>query len=143
MKKVLFLLTVVCSVLFSSCGSTRHAKVFRPDSVRLEISMDDLEYLGQTEISVTYNTYLGLFDRIETVNGEVFDESDCKSANIDGFMGIMGVHMDLAAFKVLEQFPEASYFMPICQTTSSNHLFLGREVTCRATVRAYKFKERK
>ena len=47
---------VSCSVVSRSS--------YAPSLVELQLGMDDLEYLGETEISITYDTYLFIFSRI-------------------------------------------------------------------------------
>lgn len=126
---------------FSSCGTSRHAAVFRPDNVQLNVAMDDLQYLGECKISISYDTYLGLFTRINEVNGQPYNSLERNSADIQPFGGILSFGpINLAAFKVLEQYPNASYFMPVCQTKTTTKLLMGRETTITATVRAYQFK---
>lgn len=142
MKKLSFLFCIVCALVLTSCGTAKHAKVFRPDNVQLNISLSELQYLGDCEISVSYDTYFGIFTRINTVNGEAYNSLEHTSADITPFMGTLSSGpVELAAYKVLQQYPTASYFLPICQTTTTTKLLFGSEKTVNATVRAYSLKK--
>ena len=128
-------------MLLSSCGTTRHSTVFRPDNVQLNVAMNDLQYLGECKISVSYDTYLGIFTKINEVNGEPHNSLERNFADIQPFGGILSnKYMELAAFKVLDQYPNASYFIPVCQTKTTTKLLLGKETTITATIRAYQIK---
>ncbi|MBQ0056089.1 MAG: hypothetical protein KBT20_00395 [Bacteroidales bacterium] len=142
MKKISFLFCIVCALILTSCGSTKQARVFRPNNIQLNVGMGDLEYLGDCQISVSYDKYLGVFTKINKVNGEDYSSLEHSSADIQPFSGALSSGpIELAAFKVLEDYPTASYFMPVCQTTTTTKLFLGREITKTATIRVYSFKK--
>lgn len=140
MKKLFFLFCLVCALGLSSCGSSKQANVFRPNNIQLNLSMNDLNYLGDCQISVTYDTYLGFITKVDKVNGESYSSLERKKAEIQPMSGVLSKGpIELAAYKVLEQYPNASYFLPICQTTTKTKLFLGTEKTVTATIRVYSF----
>lgn len=142
MKKLYFLFCIVCALALTSCGTTKNAKVFRPNNIQLNIALSELEYLGDCEISVSYDTYFGLFTHIDKVNGEPYNSLEHTSADITPFTGIMSSGpVELAAYKVLQTYPTASYFLPICQTTTKTKLLFGSEKTVNVTVRAYSLKK--
>lgn len=140
MNKIKYIFGFIAVALFASCGTVKNSSVFRPDNVRLEINMDDLNYLGETEVSVTYDTYLGIFRSIDKINGEDYNSLDKKKVSLNMQGGLLEGPINQAAYKVLETYPKASYFIPVCKTTVKNRLFLGSEVTVTATIRAYSFK---
>ena len=53
---------IICAAVITmglaSCSVTRHS-AFAPGVTQLTIQMDDLEYLGESEITVEYRRYLG------------------------------------------------------------------------------------
>jgi len=103
--------------------------------------MSDLEYVGETEIEVTYSSYLGFIKNIHTVNGIEYDGTQKQIARLDpNWNGSMG-KLDHATYKVLQQFPEARYFQVMRRTKVKERLFLGSTVTEKATIRAYKLKK--
>ena len=77
MKKVLLFLLPMFMMAFVSCSSMRTLEKAPAGSmtpeVRLNISLDDIEYLGESTISVSTRSYFGCIKQIDMVNGEVFD----------------------------------------------------------------------
>lgn len=138
MNKYSYILVFFAVTLLSSCGTVRNSSVFRPDDVRLEINMDDLNYLGETEVSISYDTYLGIFSSIDKVNGVDYNSLDQKEVSLRDV--VLNGKINKAAYKILDEYPQASFFIPICKTSTTERLFLGKEVTETATVRAYSFK---
>ena len=67
--------SVICAVIaatcLSSCSITKHS-AFSPGTTQLTIQMSDLEYIGETEISVEYRKYLGIIDITDSINGEAY-----------------------------------------------------------------------
>lgn len=136
-----YFLIMVGILFMTSCGSVTKSSVFRPDDVRLNIGMDDLEYLGETEISVSYSVYLGFISVTDKVNGEDYSYMEKKIARFDGPSGgVIRGKLKKAAYKAVEEFPDATYFLTVYSKAEINRLFLGREVTKVAKFRAYKLK---
>lgn len=129
------------TLTISSCGTLNKTDVFRPDNVRLNIGMNDLTYMGQVEVSVTYRTYLGFIRVIDQVNGESYNSFDVNKASFDkNLSGLLNGPIQKATYKAIEDYPEATYFQSIYKTVHKNRLFLGNEVKTTAIIRAYKFK---
>jgi len=142
MKPYQYILGVVLTALLASCSVTRN-QTYSPSASQLNIQMTDLEYLGETEISVEYRTYMGLFRVIDRINdvpydGVEIDHTTLQNGSPTG-IGLCG-RLNRAAGKVFEQFPGADYFIVVSQSKHKTRLFLGAEVTEKAKVRAYAFK---
>lgn len=141
MKKIHYTLLSVMLLALSSCGTLSKTNAFRPDDVQLNINMSDLIYLGQTEVSVSYRTYLGFIRVIDQVNKESYNSFDVQKTSFDKCMsGLLHGPIQKATYKAINDYPEATYFQPIYKTIHKNRLFLGNEVTTTAIIRAYKFK---
>ena len=141
MKKIRYILLIITVLTLSSCGTSSKTNVFRPDDVQLNIGMNDLMYLGQVEVSVSYRTYLGFIRTTDQVNGEPYNSFDVKKASFNKNMtGLLQGPIGKATYKVINDYPEATYFQPVYKTVHKNRLFLGNEVTTTAIIRAYKFK---
>ena len=125
------LLCVLCMV---SCGTVQRNTPFSVlnTRLRLDMTMNDLNYLGESEISVEYNTYLGFISKIQKVNGEAYNPFHTRKLSIPT--------QNLAAYKVLEDYPEATYFQVIFKRSEKERLFLGSTKKTTAKVRAYSFK---
>ena len=132
---------------FVSCSSMRTIEKAPAGSmtpeVRLNISLNDIEYLGESTISVSTRTYFGSFKHIDKVNGEVFDRHNNTTTSLLGNLDI-NLHGDiaLAAGKVIKDYPEADYFVPVSYKDEVVNLFLGTLSTKTIVIKAYKYKNR-
>lgn len=127
-------------MIFSSCGSVKKTGTFRPDNTRLNINMSDLVYLGESEVTIKYNVYLGFIYVIDEVNGEGYSYMDVKKTSLGNIAGLLSGPIRKATYKVIEDYPEATYFQPVFNQSKVDRLFLGREIYETAKIRAYKFK---
>jgi len=128
------------SFLLSSCHTTTHTHrkgTFRPDVVELRINVSDLIFLGETEISVSYSTYLGLFSVLHEINGSPYDPTHKNTARVEGINFGINSKLDKAVYKVISEHPTAAYFQVVYQKKNTHRLFLGKEVQKTALVRAY------
>ena len=97
--------------------------------------------LGESEISVEYDTYLGFITKIRKVNGELYDPLNTRKLTIPTQgLALSSEGMDLAAYKVLEDYPQATFFQVVFERTEKERLFLGSVRKTTAKVRAYSFK---
>ncbi|MBQ7041405.1 MAG: hypothetical protein IJN66_01680 [Muribaculaceae bacterium] len=140
----IFKLFAICAIalIATSCGSVNKSKSYSFDSVRLEVNMNDLVCLGEADISVEYSTYLwGAFSNIEKVNGELYNSAHQKKLYIpNGNALFRDDKLDLAAYKLVEQFPGATYYQVVLETSAEDKMFLGKVCKKSAKVKAYKFK---
>ncbi len=146
MKKILSIIFTICIVAcLSSCNTMRtynkmRTTSFTPDLVRMNIDYSDMQYLGQTTLSVQTKTYLGIFKQIDFVNGIKYDFRKVTIVNLEGATEI-SLHKDLkkAAYKALEEFPDADYFIPVSSKKVVDRMFLGHRTKYTIVVKAYKF----
>lgn len=134
---------LLCVLCMASCGTIQRNTPFsvRDTRIRLEMTMDDLNYLGTSEISVEYDTYLGFITKIQKVNGEPYNPFNTRKLTIPTYnLSLKGKGLDLAAYKVLEDYPEATYFQVIFKRSEKERLFLGSTRKTTAKVRAYSLK---
>lgn len=137
MNKIKSIMIIVLFALVATgCGTTTRMKtVTAPAS--LQISLDDLNYLGETEISVHYSTYFYILSSVHEVNGEVYSRGNERIVSVNG----MNDHfLNKAGYKLLEEFPQADYFQVVYKEDFKNKLFLGNEIVSKARVRAYSYK---
>ena len=143
MKFVKYLMLVGFAALMASCASVKRTSTFAPSSSVLQIEMQDLKCVGETEVSVSYRTYLGFIRKIDTVNGAAYDPTNKTFTTLDGINTQMNSPLNRAYAKVVNQYPEARYFQIVSFKKKSDRLFLATESKCTAIIRAYKFAERK
>ena len=132
---------LLCVLCMASCGTVKRSTPFQFGDTHLEMTMDDLNYLGESEISVEYDTYLGFITKIQKVNGEPYDPFYTRRLSIptQSFSLTEG-GLDLAAYKVLEDYPQATFFQVVFKSTEKERLFLGSVKKTTAKVRAYSLK---
>ncbi|MGL1885373.1 MAG: hypothetical protein OCD76_02565 [Reichenbachiella sp.] len=147
MKKLLYPAIIVLVVLVSSCSqyrilTERQTTSLRPNLVQLHIDLEDFEYLGKSEISVVSRKYVGLFSRIDTVNNERYNYRDIKVVTLTGFTDIkLKAEMRKAAYKVIDDYPEANYYIIGQDYKKVHRMFLGSKTWRSMDIHAYKFKK--
>lgn len=140
MKIGKIIMMVVAVVCFSACGTTRSTSPYTVGT-KLEIQMSDLQFLGESNIECEYDTYLGFIRHIVSINGEEYiPGKDVKLRLPQGMLNFNSKAMNLAAAKVLKDYPQATYFMVVMDTKETDVAFLGSSTRRVAKVRAYKFK---
>jgi len=142
--KWLRILAIVCfAAVLSSCSIAKRSS-FTPDRTELNLNMSDLEYLGEIEVTVDYNQYLGVFKKIGAINGIPYDGKKIDyakhSAAIFGGGVIPDTILSRALPKVFETFPGADYIIIVGQQKEREVLFLGSENSVKARVKAYTLK---
>ncbi len=141
MKLYKFLAICAIALFVTSCGSVTKTQPYSFDQVRLEMNMNDLVYLGEDEVSVEYSTYLfGLIKKTEKVNGETYNSVFQKKLDIPG-CPLNDGDLQLATYKLVEQYPDADYFQVVFKSHSKDKLFLGDLNKKTAKVKAYKLKK--
>lgn len=122
----------------TSCGSISKSRSYSFDDVRLEMNMNDLQYLGEQEISIEYTSYLGIIKSVEKVNGETYNPVNKKVLTMPRSCNFRNRNLDKAAYKLVETFPNAVYFQIVFETKHIDRLFLGSVHKECAKVKAYK-----
>lgn len=141
MKVLRLLFMCAIAIIATSCGTVSKSSPYKFDQVRLEMGMEDLEYLGETEISVEYTTYLGFINSIQKVNDVTYDPTHKTKLNIPGNNLFAEGKLSLAAYKLVEKYPNAVYFQVMFETKNTEKLFLGSNNKVTAKVRAYNLKK--
>lgn len=151
MNKIIKKLTL--SLLFAcvlcSCGTVTHINkktTFAPDRVELRINVSDLQYLGESEITLSYYKYLGCIVVIDSINGEAYDPNNVKYTSIQGVNSTL--HFDKrvskALYKVVEEYPNATYYQVVYNKKVIDRQFLGgAEVKQTILIKAYALKTEK
>ena len=138
MKALKYIVAIFAVTLgIASCGVMKTNVQGPAPITQLNIDLDQLEYLGEKEITVTFDKYLGIFKKIRTINGADYD----RSVRVYSYIPNLNPHLYRAAGVVYDAFPQADYFVVSRQTSSRTLLFLGSEVEVKAVVKAYKRKK--
>lgn len=140
-KRIIFPILLLIAVIGTSCVSQHNVEKnyseLRPDIVRLYMTMDDYQYLGDVTIDIEYKTYLGIFRKILTVNGEPYDPRFYHNTQISFTHKIKLGLLRKSLYKVAETYPEADYLMPVSFNDIVEHMPGGRIHKQTLVIKAY------
>lgn len=140
MKYCNILVLFIALLAFSSCGTLTKNDTFSAKT-ELRMDMDDLVFLGESEISCEYDTYLGFIRQLNKVNGEQYVPGSKVKLNINRQgLNLKGKGMKIAAAKLLKDYPEGRYFQIVLETSETDVMLLGSTTKRTAKIRVYKFK---
>jgi hypothetical protein len=122
--------------------SERRTVSLSPDIVRLELDIDDFENLGSVEVSLQTREYLGgAIFKLDSVNGQPFNSRDVKIVNLLGTADIkLKKGAQVAAYKVVDEFPDADYYVVSHDYQKEQRLFGGKKVWRYIDIQAWKYK---
>ena len=152
MRNLLKLL--ILTLLLSSCA-VKHNHQYRtaPGDPRynnhFELGLDDIQYLGEVEISYEFTRYFGFIVRLIGLNGERPDKANQHFAyptstfleKLAVVSGLDGRGLSRAMYKVYTEFPDASYIQIVQDTKTSHRMFGGIKIKHTARVKVYKFRD--
>lgn len=139
-KYIIMLLTTV--VALTSCVSQhevsrKYSTPFRPDVVRLDMTMDDYEYLGQVTVEVEYKTYLGIFKKMVSINGEPYTPRSYRLSQLNLYPSANYTAFRKALYKVTDEYPMADYIVPASRSKHVEHMVGGRIIKEQMTVKVF------
>jgi hypothetical protein len=138
---------VVLSLIVTSCSVTNSHNF--EDSLKsrsyVELKLDDIQYLGETEISYEYSRYLFIGTRVISINEELPDNSEkhyveLPTSVLGNIWSIFEPNMKRALYKAYIEYPNADYLEITSTNVETHRMFLGRKIRKSATVKAYKYK---
>lgn len=156
---VILILAIFISFTFSSClpslvatskigSTTTHSTrggTFMPNDIRLNLTMDDFQYLGTQEVSASYKKYLGVFTVFNSINDQEVAKRTVNIVNLFGNSNLpvkLDVTMMRALHVALVNIPDADFVVPVSIITEKQQMFLGSVVTKKLKVKMYKVKEK-
>lgn len=131
-------------ILMSSCVGTYSTKVspttsFYPNVVRYDLQKDEIEFLGEMEISISYRVYFGMFRVYEKINGEDVNRRVINTIYLYGDKNVpLSPVLRRALYGAHVQYPEADFLIPSYEIEELQTMFLGRRIEKRAKIRAYR-----
>ena len=140
-KRIIFPILLLIAALGTSCVSQHQVEKnyseLRPDVIRLYMTMDDYQYLGDVTIDIEYKTYLGIFRKILTVNGEPYDPRYYHNTQISFNHKVKLGLLKKSLYKVAETYPEADFLMPVSFNDIVEHMAGGRIHKQTMIIKAY------
>lgn len=148
MKKSLLALTMMTLIVlsFSSCSGLKQVSdvqstSFAPDCVRVEANINDYTALGETTVTVESREYLGFIKKIDKINDEDYNFRDVTIVEFEGRNNIkLNGNIKMALYKVIEEYPNADYYVPVKKTQEVDRMFMGKYIKESVTVKAYVLK---
>jgi hypothetical protein len=151
-KSFTYILSIILFVVFlSSCGVTTTKLMrtgsFMPNDVRLNMTMDDFQYLGDAEVTAEYSKYFGFITVFKLINGKEVARRNSSIISLEG-SGNFSLSLTLnsklrrALFDVHIKYPNADFIVPVNIITESEGMFLGNVVKQKIKVKAYKIKDK-
>jgi len=151
-KNIFGILAVLILLSFlSGCGVSTN-KLMRtgsltPNDIRLNMTIDDFQYLGDAEVTAEYSKYFGFITVFKLINGKEVARRNSSSISMEG-NGNFSVPLMLnsklrrALFDVHIKYPSADFLVPVYIITEKQGMFLGSVVKQKMKVKAYKVKEK-
>jgi len=138
---------VVFAIILSSCAvknQHNYSDTLRSRSY-VEIDLQDIIYLGETEISYEYSRYLLFGTFIISINEEAPDNSiknyvEIPYSTLGSIRSIFEPNMKRALHKAYLEFPNADYLEISASRIQTQQMFLGRRIKKSAKVKAFKYK---
>lgn len=144
MKKLLYISLFTIMFLATGCVSQHNVNSsynqMKPDYIRLDVTMDDYQYLGDVTMEVVYKNY-GLWKKIVTINGESYNPRYYTLTAINFPKSIsMSSVMRKACYKIVETYPNADYVVPASSRVEYEHMLAARNVKETLTVKVFALK---
>ncbi len=135
------------AMVLTSCAGTYTVNKMRttslmPDNVEMKLTMDDFVFIKDTEVSVTYNTYLGSINILREVNDKEASKRNVNSVSTYGRTWMyISPYLQRALYDAKQEIPDAEIFIPVTEVDEIQNMFLGKKIKKTLTVRAYKMKK--
>lgn len=148
MKYHIRIISTICltGLLLSSCASTHTSRSgrtssFLPDIIKFDLTSQNVEFIGEMDISVKYSQYLGFFKIFELINDQEVSKRTVNYTVIYGKRNLpLSNVMDRALYDVYIKYPEADFIVPSYVIEEQQNLFLGKKIKKSAKIKAYKIK---
>ncbi len=130
-------------ISLSSCVNHHVATktFFKTDEVRLEMSMQDMEYLGTVTVNAEYKTYLGIFTKGLTINDQLYDTRNYTKTHLANVSSSQySKFITKALYKVTDTYADADYVIPTSHKKDVEHMIGGRIIKESLTLKVYRLK---
>lgn len=109
--------------------------------VRFDLTSNDVEFLGEMDISVNYSQYLGIIKIFELINNQEVSARTVNSMVMYGKRNVpLSPVLDRALYDVYIKYPNADFTIPVYVIEEQQNLFMGKKIKKTARIKAYKIK---
>ena len=135
LNRLIFSIVVATLFVFTSCTQKFKSTPVAPVNVQVNVTMDDLEYVGEVTGTSTQSYLLG---RI-AIGGR-----RNHAGQVGGTIGLPQTRgVNNALYDALQTQPDADFVLPVSVETVKNVMFLGNKTTYTVRAKAYKIKATK
>jgi hypothetical protein len=139
---------VICLILFliTSCASINTSRsgrssTFLPDIIKLDLTSNNVEFIGEMDISVKYSQYIGIFKIFELINDKEVSKRTVNYTVLYGKHNLpLSPILERALYDVYIKYPDADFVVPAYVIEEQQNLFLGKKIKKTARIKAYKIK---
>jgi len=145
-SKIVSVISLAGILFLSSCMGTYTVKntrtaSFFPDEVRFDMTADDIELVGEMDISTSFSRYLGIFKVERLINDMEVPRRTVNSVSLYGTGNLpLDPMLRRALYDAHVNFPEADFLIPVSVIEENEKLFMGRHTRKTAHIKAYKLK---
>ena len=147
MNRIVYFICALSIGLLSACTVGLHTyqtvgSKFDPKITRIEMNVSDLELLGEVKVSAQYRTYFGSICVFDKVNEDAFNIRITRQVHFvgNGEMNLSSA-IQLASYKVIDQYPDADFYVPVLSERSIDGMFLGAITKEEVRFKVYKLKK--
>lgn len=154
MKNIILTLIALLFLTFESCIGLKTEKSFNAPKAIIQFNRSDMDYLGDLEGSITYNTYLSFFNtnnrsfitiQNDTISGN-FPAIEKLNVNYFGDPTLINnlttssIYTARLMNELAKKYPSAEIYLPIYYSHQKFSMFGGSKNTIKIKVKAYKWK---
>ena len=134
--KILFIIPFLL-LMITSCSVYKKSVPSSPFITQINITMQDLEYLGEITGTSTQSYVLGI-----AYGGQKYHYAAVVLPGriLDIGINVKNRGFNNALYEALMQKPDADFIMPIASEVVSHRMFLGREETITVKAKAFKIR---
>lgn len=140
MKNFKYTLLAIAAVtmLATSCTSYKQAVPVAPMNAQVNLTMNDLQYIGEATGTAEQSYFVGL-----PIGGRKYHSgvavSQMSLNNVGNLIPINRGYNN-ALYDALKKYPDADFILPISVTTTTVHQFLGRRDMLTVRFKVYRVK---
>lgn len=133
MKTKIYIITGTLLIVLASCTTIKKSVPTSPIHTQINITLSDLEYIGEVTGTATQNYVIGL-----PIGGRKYRTG--ISSNLFNISIPINRGMNNAMYDALMTKPDADFILPIGFETTTTYAFLGRTETIKLKAKAFKIK---
>lgn len=135
LNRLIFSIVVATLFVFTSCTQKFKSTPLAPVNVQVNVTMDDLEYVGEVTGTSTQSYLFGVLPVGERTN---------QVAQISGGFGLNLRRGETnALYNALQSLPDADFVLPVSVESTKNVMFLGNKTEYTVRAKAYRIKTTK